>query len=37
MSPATKTHTLRTQGLGIRFGEFQASLGLAKDTSASAH
>ncbi|OAK64933.1 ABC transporter ATP-binding protein [Variovorax paradoxus] len=24
MSPATKTHTLRTQGLGIRFGEFQA-------------
>ena len=24
MSPANKTHTLRTQGLGIRFGEFQA-------------
>ncbi len=24
MSPANRTHTLRTQGLGIRFGEFQA-------------
>jgi len=24
MSPANKTHTLRTQGLGIRLGEFQA-------------